>query len=236
MSGHARATVSAKAITITGNASGTGVATQLSTLNVLAGGTDLLVIGNNSNQAGTGISIDGYGTISNVANGGNITFKSNNNINQTTAITMAANTSGTAKALTYDVTSGTNASTVVGGNLTLTAGSTSPVNYNLLAAGAHLDGGAINVPGTITLDNTYGRAAGATTAPLSGYITAANISAAVATEGITINSAMTGGTGVVIKGVSSGGNAVNTTAGLTATTGNVVILSLIHISEPTRPY
>ena len=220
---YAYATVSAKAITITGNASGTGVATRLSTLNVLAGGTDLLVIGNNSNQAGTGISIDGYGTISNAANGGSITFKSNNNINQTTAITMAANTSGRANALTYDVTTGTSASTVVGGNLTLTAGSTSPVNYNLLAAGAHLDGGAISVPGTITLDNTYGGTAGVGGAPTSGFIKATNISNAIATEGITINNAMTGGTGIVIKGVSSGASAINTTLTLTATTGDLNI-------------
>jgi hypothetical protein len=215
-------TLSAKNITVTGTANGTGLAARVSNVVVLAGGGDLLVIGNNSNQSGTGISVD-TGTIANNAVGGSITFKSNNNINQTTTIGMVGNTSGQAAALTYDVTTGTSASSVVGGNLTITGSSTSPINYNLLASGAHLDGGALNIPGTITLDNTYGGTAGIGGAPTSGFITSANIASAVAAEGITINNAMTGANGVIIKGVSSGSNAINTTSTLTATTGNVSI-------------
>ena len=215
-------TLSAKNITVTGTANGTGLAARVSNVVVLAGGGDLLVIGNNSNQSGTGISVDN-GTIANNAVGGSITFKSNNNINQTTTIGMVGNTSGQAAALTYDVTTGTSASSVVGGNLTITGSSTSPINYNLLASGAHLDGGALNIPGTITLDNTYGGTAGVGGAPTSGFITSANIASAVAAEGITINNAMTGANGVIIKGVSSGSNAINTTSTLTATTGNVSI-------------
>ena len=215
-------TLSAKNITVTGTANGTGLAARVSNVVVLAGGGDLLVVGNNPNQSGTGISVDA-GTIANNAVGGSITFKSNNNINQTTAIGLVGNTSGQAAALTYDVTTGTNASSIVGGNLTITGSSTSPINYNLLASGAHLDGGALNIPGTITLDNTYGGTAGVGGAPTSGFITSANIASAVAAEGITINNAMTGANGVIIKGVSSGSNAINTTSTLTATTGNVSI-------------
>ncbi len=215
-------TLSAKNITVTGTANGTGLAARVGNVVILAGGGDLLVVGNNSNQSGTGISIDA-GTIANNAVGGSITFRSNNNINQTTAIGMVGNTSGHAAALTYDVTTGTSASSVVGGNLTITGSSTSPINYNLLASGAHLDGGALNIPGMITLDNTYGGTAGVGGTPASGYLTTANIASAVATEGISINNAMTGGYGIVIRGVSGTSNAVNTTATLTATTGDIVI-------------
>ncbi|TSA34779.1 MAG: S-layer family protein, partial [Opitutales bacterium] len=215
-------TLSAKNISVTGTANGTGLAARVSNVVVLAGGGDLLMVGNNSNQSGTGLQMD-TGTITSNAVGGSITFKSNNNINQTTAIGMVGNTSGHAAALTYDVTTGTNASSVVGGNLTITGSSTSPINYNLLASGAHLDGGALNIPGTITLDNTYGGTAGVGGTPTSGYITTANIAAAVSAEGISINNAMTGANGIVIKGVSGTSNAVNTTATLTATSGDILI-------------
>ena len=215
-------TLSAKNITVTGTANSTAIAARVSNVTILAGGSDLLVVGNNSNQSGTGIQAD-TGTITNNTIGGSITFKSNNKINQSTALTMVGNTSGHAVALTYDVTTGTNASSIVGGNLTITGSSTSQINYNLLASGAHLDGGALNIPGIITLDNTYGGTSGVGGTPTSGYITTANISKAVATEGITINNAMTGANGIIIKGVSSGSNAINTTSALTATTGDVSI-------------
>ena len=215
-------TLSAKNITVTGTANGTGLAARVSNVVVLAGGGDLLMVGNNSNQSGIGIQLD-TGTITSNVVGGSVTFRSNNNINQTTAIGMVGNTSGQAAALTYDVTTGTNASSVVGGNLTITGSSTSPINYNLLASGAHLDGGALNIPGTITLDNTYGGTAGVGGTPVSGFITSTNIAAAVATEGISINNAMTGANGIVIKGVSGTSNAVNTTATLTATSGDILI-------------
>lgn len=216
-------TLSAKHVTVAGTANGTGLAARVGNVVVLAGGGDLLVVGNNSNQAGTGLQTD-TGTIANNAVGGNITFKSNNNINQKTTIGMVGNTSGQAAALTYDVTTGTNSSSVVGGNLTITGSSTSPINYNLLASGAHLDGGALNIPGTITLDNTYGGTAGVGGAPTSGFITSANIASAVAAEGISINNAMTGANGIVIKGVSNGSNAINTTSTLTVTTGDLSII------------
>ena len=220
---YANATLSAKRISVLGSGSlSSGAATRLGPVTILAGGTDLLIVGNNSNQAGSGIYIDQASITSNAA-GGSITFRSNNNIYQTTGISMAANVSGQVAALTYDVTTGTSASSIVGGNLTVAAGSTSPINYNLLASGAHLDGGALTIPGTITLDNTYGGTAGVGGTPTSGFITSANIASAVATEGITINNAMTGANGIVIKGVSSGASAINTTATLTATTGNVSI-------------
>ena len=215
-------TLSAKNISVTGTANSTAIAARVSNVTILAGGGDLLVVGNNSNQSGTGIQAD-TGTITNNTIGGSITFKSNNNINQSTALTMVGNTSGHAAALTYDVTTGTNASSIVGGNLTISGSSTSSINYNLLASGAHLDGGALNIPGIITLDNTYGGTSGVGGTPTSGYITSANLSKAVATEGISINNAMTGAYGIVVKGVSSGANAINTTATLTATTGDVSI-------------
>jgi len=213
--------ITAKSATITGTNNSTGAAVTLSTVTMVAGGTDLLVVGNNSNTAGTGISQTG--AITDNVVGGNITFRSNNNINQTGAITMIANTSGHSAELTYDVTTGNNASSIVGGNLSVTGTSTSQINYSLLASGAHLDGGTLNIPGIITLDNTYGGTSGAGGTPTSGFITATNISKAVATEGITINNSMTGAYGIVVKGVSSGSNAINTTSTLTATTGDLSI-------------
>ena len=184
---------------------------------------DLLVVGNNSNQAGTGISIS-QGSIANNAVGGSITFRSNNNISQNGAITMVSNPGTTAAVLTYDVSTGNSTSSIVAGSLTITGTNTGPIDYNLFAAGAQLIPGAISVPGTITLDNTYGGTSGVGGAPTSGYITASNLSLATTNIGIVVNSALSANRGVVIRGASYGGTntmGIRIWSNITSSQGNI---------------
>ncbi|MBT8613738.1 hypothetical protein G6664_08750, partial [Polynucleobacter paneuropaeus] len=84
------------------------------------------------------------GAITDNAVGSNITFTSNNIINQTGAIALVANTGSTAANITYDTTSGTKTSNITTGTLTIGAGTNnSGINYIVKSAGS-----AIN-PGTI---------------------------------------------------------------------------------------
>ncbi|MBT8566371.1 hypothetical protein G6709_08740, partial [Polynucleobacter paneuropaeus] len=135
--------------------SGTGF-----TRNVASGN---ITITANNTAAGGNTGISQSGAIINNANGSNISFISNNLISQVGAITLVANTSGTASNITYDTTGGaattTNSklATVTTGALSIGANSTSAINYSVLTAGARIDiAGVVSVPGTITLDNTYG--------------------------------------------------------------------------------
>ena len=70
--------------------------------------------------AGGANGINQTGTITGTS-GSDITFTSNNVINQTGAINLAANVSGTAAGIIYDTTSGNRLSTITGGALTIAA-------------------------------------------------------------------------------------------------------------------
>ncbi len=215
------ALVTGDSITIVGNGTAASTIVTLSTLTINAGGSDLAVTANNTSGGGyTGITQSGVITAN--ASGGNITFTSNNLINQTGAITMAANTGGNAATVMYDTTRGTNASMITGGNLSVTSGSTSAINYVQKSSGANLDPGAINVPGTITLDNTFG-CSGASCTPASGYIVASNIASGPSgVAGVTINNALTATGNIVVNGVSNGNYSIYAVAAMTSTDGDII--------------
>ena len=206
------------------NSTGAGVVLG-GTVTLVAGGTGLTVTGNNPNQAGQGVSANGSVVVN--AIGGNVLFKSNNNINHTGNITMVANTSGQGSAVTYDVSTGGKSSTIVSGNLTITAGSTSNIDFNQYTAGATINPGTISVPGVITLDNTYGAATAGST-PASGYLNASTLSTALVTSagGITVNNTLSGAAGVVLRGVSFGGAAVSGASAVTSTLGSIDVLGI----------
>ncbi|MBT8546982.1 filamentous hemagglutinin N-terminal domain-containing protein, partial [Polynucleobacter paneuropaeus] len=205
--------ITANSLSLTGTA--TTAATVVSLTGNLTINTGNLSITGNDSAAGSNIGINQTGTITDNSNGGNITFTSNNIINQTGAITLAANTSGIASYVTYDTTSGNKAANITGGNVTITAGSTSDVNYVAKSAGSGINPGTLSVPGYVLLDNTYGAASGA---PSSGYITNANSGTlAGAITGVNVNLAITADKGITINGASmTGYYSVSMTAALTS--------------------
>ncbi|MBT8632250.1 filamentous hemagglutinin N-terminal domain-containing protein, partial [Polynucleobacter paneuropaeus] len=205
--------ITANSLSLTGTA--TTAATVVSLTGNLKINTGNLSITGNDSAAGSNIGINQTGTITDNSNGGNITFTSNNIINQTGAITLAANTSGIASYVTYDTTSGNKAANITGGNVTITAGSTSDVNYVAKSAGSGINPGTLSVPGYVLLDNTYGAASGA---PSSGYITNANSGTlAGAITGVNVNLAITADKGITINGASmTGYYSVSMTAALTS--------------------
>ena len=118
------------------------------TINSGATGGSITVTGNVIGIPGGGNGIYQAGAITG-ANGSNISFISNNNINQNGTITLAANTSGTAANITYDITTGNKSSTLNTGAFSVTSGSTAVINYSALAAGAALTiNSAVTVPGS----------------------------------------------------------------------------------------
>ncbi|MBT8534145.1 S-layer family protein, partial [Polynucleobacter paneuropaeus] len=224
--------IAGNSITITGTS--TAIAAwdvQLSTLtiNSAATGGSITVTGNIINTPGANGGIYQAGAITGT-NGSNITFISNNNISQNGAISLVANTSGTAANITYDTTAGNKTSTINTAALTISSGSTSGINYSVLAAGSAITiGGAVAVPGSITLDNTFG-CSGSGCAPVSGYLNK-NLTSwatlATTSNGIVINNSLSG-TAITINGINAsgttgGGGGVMVMAGLTATTGNINI-------------
>ena len=152
-----------------------------------------------------------------LASGSGLSFISNNLINQTGAISVAANVSGAASNLVFDTTTGSNASAVTTGNITFVTGSTSDVNLTVKSKGSALNPGTVGtstvaLPGVLTIDNTIG-----------GTVTVAN---AVAGVGLTLNGAMYAGKGVILSGVSNGNNAIQTSAAVatTASAANAVLV------------
>ena len=96
-----------------------------------------------------------------LASGSGLSFISNNLINQTGAISVAANVSGAASNLVFDTTTGSNASAVTTGNITFVTGSTSDVNLTVKSKGSALNPGTVGtstvaLPGVLTIDNTIG--------------------------------------------------------------------------------
>ena len=139
----------------------------------------------NNTSGGGNTGITQAGVITNNASGSNISFTSNNLISQSGAIYLAANTSGSVATISYNTITGTKASNITAGALTVISGSTSDINYVALSAGSAINpnligASTVRLPGAVTIDNTYG---GAT--PASGYVTTSNLStAATASAGV----------------------------------------------------
>ncbi|MBT8634007.1 hypothetical protein AOC08_09085, partial [Polynucleobacter paneuropaeus] len=210
--------ITANNIAITGTSSGApsyDVYIGPLTINTGATGGSITITGNVIGTPGAAGGIYQSGAITGVS-GTNISFISNNNISQNGAIALAANASGTASNLIYDTTTGNKTSTIGAGALTITAGSTSAINYLMKSNGSALSPPAISVPGYIFLDNTCpgcATPATAATAAVSGNaITlggALSAGTLAGTTGVTIN-AVANGTG---NGLSQGANAIASSAG-----------------------
>ncbi|NBV00387.1 MAG: hypothetical protein EBS31_02835, partial [Burkholderiaceae bacterium] len=217
--------ISARSITVFGSTATGGDSIELNAMTIVAGGGHLTVTSRVG--ASTSRGITQAGAITNNAAGSNISFISNGVINQTGTISLVANTTGTAASITYDATSDGVSSSITTGALSVLAGTNnSAINYSVLSSGSAITiGGVVNVPGIITLDNTYG-CAGSGCTPVTGYLNRnlSNWTTLVTTSaGITINSALTG-SAITINGITStSNNGVATFANLTATAGNITI-------------
>ncbi|RAZ45887.1 hypothetical protein DP175_07730, partial [Polynucleobacter paneuropaeus] len=185
--------ITANSLSLTGTA--TTAATAVSLTGNLKINTGNLSITGNDSAAGSNIGINQTGTITDNSNGGNITFTSNNIINQTGAISLVANTASTAVSVTYNTTSGNKSSTITTGALTVAAGTnSSAINYIVKSAGSAINPGTIGsstvaLPGYVLIDNTYG-CTGTNCTPVTGFInTTTNNLASLATTsiGITLN-------------------------------------------------
>ena len=181
----------------------------LNALSIVASGTNLNVTGTVGVSTNTGIYQTG--AITNNAPGSNISFISNGIINQTGAIAVVANTTGTAASITYDATSDGRSSSITTGALTIASGTNnSPINYIIKASGAAINPGAIGsstvaLPGYVLLDNTYG-CSGTGCVPVTGFINATtNNLASLATSsiGVTINNAIFATGNITANGASN---------------------------------
>ncbi|MBT8604201.1 filamentous hemagglutinin N-terminal domain-containing protein [Polynucleobacter paneuropaeus] len=219
------------------------VALGTSTLTVTSASTAttaISVIGNHNTANIGNPGIASTGAITDNANGGGILFKSNGNISQTGAVTVAANTSGTTSSITYDTTTGNLNSSITPGALTLTGGvsaSNTAINYIQKASGAPIAVSAISMPGFILLDNTYGCTGSACT-PVSGFINQTNL-ATLATKtqaGVSLNGTLSSGLyagpqAITINGITAAPSSINypngvnglVAASLSATTGDINI-------------
>jgi mucin-19 len=223
----ATGTITANSLTVTGTGGVSTTVVSLGTITINAGGGNITITGNNA-AAGTNTGITQTGTITNNAVGSNISFISNNKINQTGAIALAANTGAAAALVLYDTTNGNKDGSIVGGALTVTTGANSVINYIARSAGSAIAMGAIGtssvrLPGTVTLDNTFGCA----TAPctrVSGFITTANASTlATSSAGVTVANAIHSTGTILIKGISSSGAGVTYSAALNSSLGGITI-------------
>jgi hypothetical protein len=169
--------ITSNSLIVTGTGGASTTIVSLGVIEINLGGGNILVTANNANP-GSAIGITQTGNITNNAAGSNISFISNNKINQVGAITLAANTGSPSANVLYDTTSGNKDSSIVSGALTYTAATGTVINYVAKSAGSAISNGAIGtlnarLPGTVTLDNTFGCA----TAPctkVSGFITNTN--------------------------------------------------------------
>lgn len=127
--------ITARSITVNGIASGNPATNvSLGAMTIASGGSNISVTAT-SGTAGANTGIYQSGAITGVS-GSSISFTSNNKIDQTGALTLIANTSIAAANITYDTTTGTKASTIAAGNLTISAStSSSAINYTAISAG-----------------------------------------------------------------------------------------------------
>ena len=205
--------INGQSITIVGANLGSSTTTSvyIGKLNVLTGTGDLSVTGNKS-VAGGGNGIVQNGVITSLSNGGDILFASNNKITQNGTISVAANTSGQAANIEYNTTTGNKLSIINPGVVTFNGTSTSDINYKNLASGAEIIvNSTMNVPGAITLDNTWLNGA-------SGGITEANAANyATSIHGVALSVNLTAANGLYIKGAT--GSASTTYKGVNITAG-----------------
>ncbi|MBT8527482.1 S-layer family protein, partial [Polynucleobacter paneuropaeus] len=222
--------ITANNVTIAGNGGAASTIVSLGAVTINAGGSNLTVTANNV-AAGGANGITQTGAITDNAVGSNITFTSNNIINQTGAIALVANTGGTAANITYDTTSGTKASNITTGALTIGAGTnTSGINYIVKSAGSAINPGTIGsstltLPGYVLIDNTFG-CTGTGCTPASGFIntTTNNLaSLATASVGLTINNAIYAAGAITANGVASANQGIGYTAAITSTGSNVIL-------------
>jgi autotransporter-associated beta strand protein len=217
--------ITANSLTVTGTGGASTTIVSLGVIEINVGGGNILVTANNVNP-GSAIGITQTGNLTNYAAGSNISFISNNKINQVGAIALAANTGSPSANILYDTTSGNKDSSIVSGALTYTAGAGTVIDYVAKSAGSAISNGAIGVlvnrlPGTVTLDNTFGCA----TAPctkVSGFITQNNASTlATASAGITISNAIYSTGDITVKGVSTTAAGINYSAAINNTLGSI---------------
>ncbi|QWD19032.1 hypothetical protein G6696_05520 [Polynucleobacter paneuropaeus] len=222
--------ITANNVTITGNGGAASTIVSLGAVTINAGGGNLTVTANDV-AAGGNTGITQTGAITDNAVGSNITFTSNNIINQTGAIALVANTGSTAANITYDTTSGTKASNITTGALTVAAGTNnSGINFIAKSAGSAINPGTIGsstltLPGYVLIDNTFG-CTGTGCTPASGFInTTTNNLASLATTsiGLTVNNAIYAVGAVTENGVSSGSQGIGISATITSTGSNVVL-------------
>ncbi|WP_216246992.1 YDG domain-containing protein, partial [Polynucleobacter sp. AP-Capit-er-40B-B4] len=225
-------TITANNITIIGTSSGNpswDVQIGALTINSASIGGSITVTGNYIGTPGALGGIYQIGTITG-ASGSNISFISNNNIQQNGAIVLALNTSGAAANITYDVTTGNKTSSILAGALTIATGTnTSPINYIIKSAGSAINPAAIgtstvNLPGYVLLDNTYG-CAGVGCTPMPGFIntTSANLVALATTSvGVTINNPIYANGNVTVNAISTS-NALDYSYGITSKNGDVIL-------------
>ena len=225
-------TITANNITIIGTSSAAPVwDVQLGamTINTASIGGSISVTGNYIGTPGALGGIYQIGTIAG-ASGSNISFISNNNIQQYGAITLVANTSGVAANITYDVTTGNKTSSILAaGALTIPAGSSAAINYIMKSAGSAINPAAIGtstlaLPGYVLIDNTYG-CTGVGCTPTSGFIntTTANLTALATTSvGVTINNAVYATGNITVNAVSTS-NAIDYSVAITSKNGNVIL-------------
>ncbi|WP_216240090.1 YDG domain-containing protein [Polynucleobacter sp. JS-Polo-80-F4] len=215
----ATGTITANSLSVTGTGTTAATVVSLGAMTINTG--DLTVVGNDT-AAGSSTGITQTGAIADNANGGNITFRSNNSITQSGTITLAANTSGNASTILYDNRYGDKTSVLTIGTLTNT-GSSSPVNYSILASGGAIDP-IVSVSGYIVLDNTYG-CTGSGCNPVSGFITLGNAATyATTSAGVTTTGALSAGSYVTLKGISSGAAGVVLGGTVSAASGDITII------------
>ncbi|QWD00837.1 hypothetical protein G6726_02230 [Polynucleobacter paneuropaeus] len=194
--------ITGNSITVTGT--GTTAATVVSlgamTINACSAGVacnsnNISVTGNDT-AAGNQIGITQTGAITDNASGGNILFKSNNQIVQNGTISIAQNTSGTPSSIVYDTTLGNKLSLINAGAVTFNGTSTSYINYSNITAGAEITvNSALNVPGSITFDNTYINGVQGAINPTNAWNNATTASVA-----IPITASLTAINGIYIRG------------------------------------
>jgi filamentous hemagglutinin family protein len=193
--------------------------------------TGNITITANNDAAGGNNGIAQSGAIT-AATGSNISFISNNKINQTGAIALVANTGSTAANIVYDTTSGNKAGNITLGDISIAAGTNNaPINIIAKSSGSAIASNiigtaALPLPGSITLDNTFGGTAGVGGTPSSGFIntTTANLATlATTSHGITVSaSAALNATGnILINGVSNGGMGVYYESAIKSSAGDV---------------
>jgi filamentous hemagglutinin family protein len=207
-------------ISITGNATTSAVDTVNigGALTVTGVGSSISVAATNTAAGGASGIVDS-GAIT-LASGSNLTFTSNNVINQSGAITEAANASGVAANVLYNTTAGNYLSNITAGTFTSTStGANAVVNYSITANGSAIVVPALSTSGLILIDN---RCSGCAT-PITDLSASATNTTSL--TGIKIGGNLTAGTSVTVHGINYGlYNGVYITGAYNITAGTSITL------------